>query len=488
MNKTLQTYYTNSDLITDYMVSKLELCDTDTILEPSVGEGVFVDKILQQKPKLSITTYDIDNYSYQVMSRKFRKNQNVSIHESDTLIDLNLDIRANTHTGFSKIIGNPPYGAVFTDEQKRVLSKKYSRIYSKDSYVLFLFRCLSLLEEDGKLVFIIPDTFLYLNMHKKFREFLFKNYLVEEIAIFPSKWFPGVSFAYSKLSIITITNRKQDIFENSIKIFDTLSSEIDFSKINCGVVKPKEIKQTSILKQENYNLHLNATADEILMKSNLTLGDIADCVTGIYTGDNKKYLKVKSLNIRNSKGYACILDEEINLIPATVDGITDSIANYIPIIKGSMKQGYKQPNDDWFIRWDKSTINEYHTFKKARFQNSDYYFKYGIATPMLKSKKIKATIMKNRVFDQSIVGIFPKDSRDTLFVLGLLNSNIVNEIVHNINPTVNNSANYLKRIPIPKISDESKKQIDSLVEGILYRDENNQRKLDKIISNLYLSN
>ncbi|KAF1126175.1 hypothetical protein U5S90_10615 [Streptococcus agalactiae] len=39
---------------------------------------------------------------------------------------------------------------------------------------------------------------------------------------------------------------------------------------------------------------------------------------------------------------------------------------------------------------------------------SSYYFKYGIATPMLKSKKVRACLMEDSVFDQSIVGIFPK--------------------------------------------------------------------------------
>ena len=46
MKEIYQAYYTNSDIITDYMISRLELKSSDTILEPSVGEGVFIDKIL----------------------------------------------------------------------------------------------------------------------------------------------------------------------------------------------------------------------------------------------------------------------------------------------------------------------------------------------------------------------------------------------------------------------------------------------------------
>ena len=38
MDKIYQSYYTNSDYITNYMISKLELTNFDTVLEPSVGE------------------------------------------------------------------------------------------------------------------------------------------------------------------------------------------------------------------------------------------------------------------------------------------------------------------------------------------------------------------------------------------------------------------------------------------------------------------
>ena len=45
MDKTIQAYYTNSDTITNYMIDKLDLSQSDYILEPSVGEGVFIENI-----------------------------------------------------------------------------------------------------------------------------------------------------------------------------------------------------------------------------------------------------------------------------------------------------------------------------------------------------------------------------------------------------------------------------------------------------------
>ena len=49
MKDRLCSYYTNSKDITEYMVSKLAVADNDIILEPSAGEGIFIDEILETK-------------------------------------------------------------------------------------------------------------------------------------------------------------------------------------------------------------------------------------------------------------------------------------------------------------------------------------------------------------------------------------------------------------------------------------------------------
>lgn len=54
------------------------------------------------------------------------------------------------------------------------------------------------------MTFIVPDTFMFLHHHSKLRKLLLTHARIEEILIFPSRFFPGVSFGYSNLSIITL--------------------------------------------------------------------------------------------------------------------------------------------------------------------------------------------------------------------------------------------------------------------------------------------
>ena len=42
-----------------------------------------------------------------------------------------------------------------------------------------------------------------------------------------------------------------------------------------------------------------------------TLGDIADVVTGFYTGDNKRFIRVLNSKIKGAKGYTSVNEEQI---------------------------------------------------------------------------------------------------------------------------------------------------------------------------------
>ena len=123
------------------------------------------------------------------------------------------------------------------------------------------------------------------------------------------------------------------------------------------------------------------------------------------------------------------------------------------------------------MRWDKKTIEFYNKNKKSRFQNSSFYFKTGIGIPMVKSSVVKAFLMRDHVFDQSIVGIFPKESSKLYYILALMNSDVINDLIHAINPSANNSANYIKQLPYVEPSKEYLELIDNMVQEIVFSEE-----------------
>ena len=82
---------------------------------------------------------------------------------------------------------------------------------------------------------------------------------------------------------------------------------------------------------------------------------------------------------------------------------------------------------------------------------------------MVKSNNLHAFLLKKRLFDQSIVGIFPKDDKYLNYLLAFLNSEVCSKIMKVINHTANNSANYLKKIPLI-LDDDVLKKIDEIMD------------------------
>lgn len=486
------SYYTESDPILGYMVDRLEISKDDLILEPCAGDGAFIEKIAKRFPQkfYKIEALDLNPEAVTKLNASFQ-NDNIQIRQVDTLLDLTLDLYANMNGHYTKVIGNPPYGAWQDYDKRNVLKKRYGG-HVRETYTLFIRRAIDLLKENGKLVFIVPDTFLALHSHKETREKVLKRTRIDEILLIPAKFFPGVNFGYSNLCIITLTkgispkDHKVKIIQvktNIENLYKIANYQYDISD------NYEEIEQEKIIKSIDHSFFIdgNAKVRKLINECEITLGDVAYCVTGFCSGNNQKFYKPLSLDIKNTKNYIPIDQEEVHFDylqeSNLINGLTGK-KKHIPVIKGG--SGAFSRETRWFALWDKEAVNFYRTDKKARFQNSQYYFKEGIGVPMVKSSKLKAFLLEKRLFDQSIVGIFPKDEKHLYYILAFLNSDVCTCILKVINHTANNSANYLKKLPI--IFDEQYfDEIDGIVKKILSNKDASPglKQINKIFQNIY---
>lgn len=117
--------------------------------------------------------------------------------------------------GFDVVIGNPPYGAEFTEEEKEYLLKKYNhQNYQLDSYLVFLEKTVTqILKTDGKFGMIIPNPWLTNLLQRNLRRFIFETTQVNEIVHFNQAVFPHVTV---DTEIVLITNTPAE--KNTIRI------------------------------------------------------------------------------------------------------------------------------------------------------------------------------------------------------------------------------------------------------------------------------
>ncbi len=492
-----QAFYTKSTPIVEYMVHKLLLTPSDKIFEPCGGDGVFVEAILDTNEFANIDICELNPASIVVLQSKFSNYKNVTIRECDTLLDNDLNFNSNFGGIYDKIIANPPYGAWQDLEKRAVLKKMYSDLYAKESYALFLFRCIELLKDGGILSFIIPDTFLNLHMHKAIRKHILTKTKIVELALFPSSFFPGVNFGYANLSIITlqkISNQKESL-SNSFNVLTNFSTVEQLAEINKEELKVYSFSQQEIFSNPDYAFLIsdNSSISKAINEAALKVGDIANCVTGFYSGDDKTFLQVNSPDLKNGKNYDLVdpnkITREYKNVTNILEGF-DSEKHFLPIVKGGNTK-YLKP-EGWFMNWSREAVLHYKKDKKARFQNPQYYFKFGVGVPMISSSSITASLIENKLFDQSIVGIFPKDKSLTYYLLAFFNSPTCNKLIRTINPSANNPANYIKKIPYIAPTDVQKASINSTVQSILesiatqgHYDVNIENTLNKIIEQIY---
>jgi hypothetical protein len=470
------------------MVGLLAVKDGDECLEPAAGDGCFVDGLLRTHRRITVEAWELSEEEIHSLRSRYTEQNTVRIVHDDFLGD-GTGIFSNPST-FDKVVGNPPYGGWQDYSRRNWLKTQFPTLYVRETYGLFLAKGLLKLRPYGRLVFILPETFLYLHLQKALREFILQKFTIVSIDIFPSSLFPGVSFGYAKLCIIVVDNRppisSHQIF---IRHCETLEDLVR------NVAGRHEILQGSILDRLDYALPLSGQTPEakLIDTADFRLGDAADCVTGIYTGNDSAFLRAALIHAKGAKKYQGVKDQEIVPIEGTrpsLNGYPDSPC-FIPVLKGGGISYFKPVH--WYIDWSEEAVRHYKEDKKARFQNNAYYFRRGIGFPMVTSTRATASVLlENWLFDQSVVGVFPRSRAIFGFLLAFLNSRTCWKLLREINPSANNSAKYLKKLPLILPGSGTLREIDILVTNYIDHLKNGgehdlslEQQLDRAVQEIY---
>lgn len=195
------------DPIVDMMVSKLFSKKTpkkdDILLDPGCGTGAFIEGVIRwcnenasELPK--IVGIESDPKHIPEATKKFSEYPEIEIKNADFLTGI--------HEKFHYIIGNPPYVSItnLTETEKEQYRKSFHTAQGRfDLYMLFLEQGLRCLEQEGRLVFITPEKFLYVHSAKRLR-ILLGNYFVKEINLLSEQTFGNLT---TYPTVTTIDNR-----------------------------------------------------------------------------------------------------------------------------------------------------------------------------------------------------------------------------------------------------------------------------------------
>jgi phospholipid N-methyltransferase len=418
------------DTVVNKIVDNLKINNNSKILEPSFGEGIFIDSIISanKKKDLEITGIELDKHLFKNSSKKYSNKKNVKIYNQNFLTDFHDD-------NFDLIIGNPPYGSKIEKKEFELLkSNKIFDNFGKEPAILFTLKAISLLKNHGRLIFILPSTILRVHSFLNFRNYLKSVSKINTITNL-HQVFPDVGY---ETFVLDLTLQRQ-MTDYTIKVedFDKRShSELSFSFI----------KERNIIP-----LYLDKKIEKIITKiedNTIKLSSISTMPRGI------------SLSVSND-----LISKEKK-------------SDYTKLLTGRniAKYGLNQ-NPEYYV--PNYLYTEKFKEKKILSQNLAY--------------KIVSTLdTKGRLVNDTVNTIYVSDEEYlTEYVLAIINSKIMifylqNVITNRARLNIHLDSPYVGEIPIKKLPKNEQEQIKKDVDDLIFNKNNNARILiERKINEIY---
>ena len=238
-------YYTPLQLA-NAMVSLVASQNTTSVLEPSCGDGVFLDSLTalgMLESITNVTAVEIESEEAEKVSNNFKDDSNVCVYNEDFF---DFYQRIYGKRTYDLILGNPPYirYQYLTEEQREMQSNILTSHGMKsnkliNAWVAFLVACVQLLSDNGRIAFVIPAEILQVAYAEDLRLFLSNQLSKITLLTFEQLVFPDIE----QEILVFIGEKGRE--EKGIRIIE-LSDLEDFSKLDLnanGFQKLNHVKE-----------------------------------------------------------------------------------------------------------------------------------------------------------------------------------------------------------------------------------------------------
>lgn len=191
-------YYTPLSLA-NAMVNLFASDNIRSVLEPSCGDGVFLDSIkeagLLDKIQL-VQAVEIEPGVAKKVKARYTNKKNIKVCNEDFFDFFKRIQGKNT---YDLILGNPPYirYQYLKESQREMLSRilisngmKANKLIN--AWVAFMVACVQLLSEDGKIAFVVPAEILQVAYAEDLRLYLSNHLSKITLITFEQLVFPGI--------------------------------------------------------------------------------------------------------------------------------------------------------------------------------------------------------------------------------------------------------------------------------------------------------
>ena len=425
-------YYSTPKFIANYITKELLLLNPNgkRVLDPAVGNEELLEFFFKEGKQIdSFDIYEHGNIKYS----NFKNQDFIEFYKEKKT---NLFFTTNVDLEYDYYIANPPYNCHeinYIRDNKQSLSNLFNGVGILNMYSMFLSAMIDCSKEGALIGVIISDSFLTATMHSGLRQQILDNCSIHQLILCPNDLFWSQK-ADVRTCILILQKGKQ--FQDKIKMVnrpkntnhlkDTLRQRL-FLEVN--------LKDLVLSQKKPSNQFIIDVDPEILTLFNhKRVGELFDCITGISTGNDTKYL---------SKEWKEGFEVPFYKNPGTRKFITEPDAY---IINNFMAESERVK--DFMVR------------------NKSFIFKEGITCSSMGLSFGACYLPSNSTFGVNANIFTPKE--DLYWMLSYLNSYLVTYLVRGVLIRSNMvTSGYISQIPVIPFSEHEKKQLNDISKNII---------------------
>ncbi|RJE88709.1 type I restriction endonuclease subunit M [Paenibacillus sp. 1011MAR3C5] len=289
-------YYTPPELasfIVNYIMSEYDFNQKMSIMEPSCGDGIFIDGLSELKEFnkahiIDLSLVEIDNN--ELIKLKNKKYEDKIKGKIDYFSEDYLYFQENNQRKFDVILGNPPYinRKLMSLDQITISNKilndaNISNSNIKNIWTAFLVSSAQALNEDGVVCFVLPSEILQVKHAESIRKYLITAFNCIEIFTFNEIIFKDIEQDTIVLIASKQKNKRGFHYHNFNSLEDVGAS--NFTTITNSEFTDSEGKWTSLFLSKRHNELLTSLKQEIPL-----VNDYCTSCAGIVTAANDEFI------------------------------------------------------------------------------------------------------------------------------------------------------------------------------------------------------
>ena len=329
---------------------------------------------------------------------------------------------------YTIVCTNPPYLNRYNSDMKEFINQNYGD-YASDLFSIFIYRNLLFCKDDGYCGYMTPNVWMFIKSYEKLREFIIENKDIVTLV----QMAKGSFFKEATVDICAFVLSNQKWGRKGLYIrLENFKGNMEVQKqYTLEALQTPQCKYFYEQKVEEYRkIPLSPIAYWITEKQRESfesklLGEYAYPKQGFATGANDVFLRLWHEVNCWKIGFSCNDREEAK----------ESGKKWFPCNKGGAYRKW-YGNNDYIANWENDGF-AMKSFNRSVIRNPQFYFNEGITWSSLSSGNLSMRYSpKGFIFESKGSVCFLKDKGNLYYILGLVNSKVVDELLLVLSPTL----------------------------------------------------